>query len=288
MGVRPRTPLIGDAKVKTPAFTGIPVKIGGLHHAVAVGFEPTVGVNPHNISSVAPSAARTRHRGEPYRSGSARPNRHSTAVFSRGPRIASRPRHPCRRARTLGRASDPRHHRRTRRGQDDARRGARPSVSAQTDSAWRTYRWTASTSPTSPSPSTGRSARRARSRRSTATATSRCCGGSRPSRPRRLRTRLRAHPRAADRRRHHDPPTTPRRHRGQLPAGRVLDCGARSARRGVVRRPRRRRTPGAARAAPRRVRQVEPTRWHGSTRRRAQRPPDHRPENSADLVVSGS
>ena len=29
--------------------------------AVTVGFEPTVGVNPHNFSRVAPSAARTRH-----------------------------------------------------------------------------------------------------------------------------------------------------------------------------------------------------------------------------------
>ena len=35
--------------------------------AVAVGFEPTVGLTPHNISSVAPSAARTRHREERYR-----------------------------------------------------------------------------------------------------------------------------------------------------------------------------------------------------------------------------
>lgn len=34
--------------------------------AVAVGFEPTVGVTPHNISSVAPSAARTRHREKRY------------------------------------------------------------------------------------------------------------------------------------------------------------------------------------------------------------------------------
>ena len=35
----------------------------GVSMAVTVGFEPTVGVNLHNISSVAPSAARTRHRG---------------------------------------------------------------------------------------------------------------------------------------------------------------------------------------------------------------------------------
>jgi site-specific DNA recombinase len=37
--------------------------------AVAVGFEPTVGLTPHNISSVAPSAARTRHRRRDYRRG---------------------------------------------------------------------------------------------------------------------------------------------------------------------------------------------------------------------------
>src|SRR4051812_27940586 len=40
---------------------------GGHQLAVAVGFEPTVGLTPHNISSVAPSAARTRHRAEGYR-----------------------------------------------------------------------------------------------------------------------------------------------------------------------------------------------------------------------------
>ena len=34
--------------------------------AVTVGFEPTVGLHPHNFSRVAPSAARTRHRGEDY------------------------------------------------------------------------------------------------------------------------------------------------------------------------------------------------------------------------------
>ena len=36
------------------------------HMAVTVGFEPTVGVNPHNFSRVAPSAARTRHRQVDY------------------------------------------------------------------------------------------------------------------------------------------------------------------------------------------------------------------------------
>jgi hypothetical protein len=35
--------------------------------AVAVGFEPTEGVNPHALSRRAPSAARTRYRRSPYR-----------------------------------------------------------------------------------------------------------------------------------------------------------------------------------------------------------------------------
>ena len=56
--------------------------------AVAVGFEPTVGLTPHIISSDAPSAARTRHRAEHYRRGSA--SRKSTswarAVVSEGVR----------------------------------------------------------------------------------------------------------------------------------------------------------------------------------------------------------
>ena len=34
--------------------------------AVTVGFEPTVDFHPHNFSRVAPSAARTRHRGQRY------------------------------------------------------------------------------------------------------------------------------------------------------------------------------------------------------------------------------
>ena len=42
-----------------------------VHMAVAVGFEPTVGLTPHIISSDAPSAARTRHRAEHYRRVSA-------------------------------------------------------------------------------------------------------------------------------------------------------------------------------------------------------------------------
>ena len=41
----------------------------GHQMAVAVGFEPTVGLTPHIISSDAPSAARTRHREVPYRTG---------------------------------------------------------------------------------------------------------------------------------------------------------------------------------------------------------------------------
>src|SRR3546814_1147500 len=41
--------------------------------AVAVGFEPTVGLTPHIISSDAPSAARTRHRRRDYRKQPARP-----------------------------------------------------------------------------------------------------------------------------------------------------------------------------------------------------------------------
>ena len=39
------------------------------HVAVAVGFEPTEGVNPHTLSRRAPSAARTRHRRRGYRTG---------------------------------------------------------------------------------------------------------------------------------------------------------------------------------------------------------------------------
>lgn len=40
-----------------------------LDRAVAVGFEPTEGVNPHTLSRRAPSAARTRYRREAYRTG---------------------------------------------------------------------------------------------------------------------------------------------------------------------------------------------------------------------------
>lgn len=48
--------------------------------AVAVGFEPTVGLTPHIISSDAPSAARTRHRGVPYRT----PARHPPVGLASG------------------------------------------------------------------------------------------------------------------------------------------------------------------------------------------------------------
>ncbi len=52
--------------------------------AVTVGFEPTVGVNLHNISSVAPSAARTRHRGIVYDTNAPRANRLSAGpILSR-------------------------------------------------------------------------------------------------------------------------------------------------------------------------------------------------------------
>src|ERR1044071_8472687 len=43
-----------------------PGAIVGLVRAVAVGFEPTEGVNPHALSRRAPSAARTRYRRERY------------------------------------------------------------------------------------------------------------------------------------------------------------------------------------------------------------------------------
>ena len=66
-------------KVKTPDITAIPATIGGLHRAVAVGFEPTVGLTPHIISSDAPSAARTRHRGRGYRNAGRWPNPPRTA-----------------------------------------------------------------------------------------------------------------------------------------------------------------------------------------------------------------
>src|SRR3954453_21054927 len=60
---------------------------GGHQLAVAVGFEPTVGLTPHNISSVAPSAARTRHRAEGYRR---RPAGRNPAVPSPAPPLVTR------------------------------------------------------------------------------------------------------------------------------------------------------------------------------------------------------
>lgn len=60
-------PRAGDAR--TPGKLSLAGGSNVDHLAVAVGFEPTVGLTPHIISSDAPSAARTRHRGEPYRTG---------------------------------------------------------------------------------------------------------------------------------------------------------------------------------------------------------------------------
>lgn len=89
-------------KVKTPDITAIPVKIGGLHRAVAVGFEPTVGLSPHIISSDAPSAARTRHRGRGYRKPGRWPNPDPAPAVRRRCSCGSRRRSPsCRRG--LGR-----------------------------------------------------------------------------------------------------------------------------------------------------------------------------------------
>ncbi|MDQ1608922.1 MAG: hypothetical protein QOE16_1654 [Microbacteriaceae bacterium] len=45
-----------------------PLIYQGFSLAVPVGFEPTVGFHPHNFSRVAPSAARTRYRGQLYAS----------------------------------------------------------------------------------------------------------------------------------------------------------------------------------------------------------------------------
>jgi hypothetical protein len=50
-----------------PGACGSQHPASGLFGAVAVGFEPTEGVNPHALSRRAPSAARTRYRDERYR-----------------------------------------------------------------------------------------------------------------------------------------------------------------------------------------------------------------------------
>eukprot|EP01032_Pedospumella_encystans_P038021 gene38021-43065_t len=63
-----RPPAAGTREAGDPAQIDVWT---GSHLAVAVGFEPTVGLTPHIISSDAPSAARTRHRREGYRSAGA-------------------------------------------------------------------------------------------------------------------------------------------------------------------------------------------------------------------------
>jgi hypothetical protein len=55
----PYNHLVSDLKAAKPL----------VRLAVAVGFEPTEGVNPHTLSRRAPSAARTRHRRRGYPSG---------------------------------------------------------------------------------------------------------------------------------------------------------------------------------------------------------------------------
>ena len=57
-------------------------EVGGFFVAVPVGFEPTVGFHPHNFSRVAPSAARTRHRGRVYVTtrGAANPARRAVSA----------------------------------------------------------------------------------------------------------------------------------------------------------------------------------------------------------------
>lgn len=57
--------LLGPSwKNKTPASLMNRGKQGFRYVAVTVGFEPTLALTPNNISSVAPSAARTRHQPE--------------------------------------------------------------------------------------------------------------------------------------------------------------------------------------------------------------------------------
>jgi hypothetical protein len=52
------------AKQKARAFPLFARKTRAFQLAVTVGFEPTLAFTPNNISSVAPSAARTRHQPE--------------------------------------------------------------------------------------------------------------------------------------------------------------------------------------------------------------------------------
>ncbi len=49
-------------KAKGPASLFYKREAGPFYLAVTVGFEPTLAFTPNNISSVAPSAARTRHQ----------------------------------------------------------------------------------------------------------------------------------------------------------------------------------------------------------------------------------
>ena len=72
----------GAAAWRTPATKNTPNLRFGVFSksligtvAVTVGFEPTLAFTPNNISSVAPSAARTRHRGRVYATTGPRANR---------------------------------------------------------------------------------------------------------------------------------------------------------------------------------------------------------------------
>ena len=57
-------PLAFSRQNKRPCFPLFIREAGPSHLAVTVGFEPTLALTPNNISSVAPSAARTRHQPE--------------------------------------------------------------------------------------------------------------------------------------------------------------------------------------------------------------------------------
>lgn len=79
-GARPLNDLGDDER--TPASQMADRGSNVTYLAVTVGFEPTVGVNLHNISSVAPSAARTRHRREAYDRSADAANPRSCAACS--------------------------------------------------------------------------------------------------------------------------------------------------------------------------------------------------------------
>jgi hypothetical protein len=55
----PQDPIRTKQKALLPFVTR---EVGPFSLAVTVGFEPTLALTPNNISSVAPSAARTRHQ----------------------------------------------------------------------------------------------------------------------------------------------------------------------------------------------------------------------------------